>query len=161
MARQSGRLRGQEVDATEGQNVNPPLATANWQEMFAAMEAQLRETQAELRAVRQQAAPPVPEVEIRQAEVPVHALGPVVREGRIEPLYEQFRKQHSPTFEGSIDRLVSEEWLELITSTLNFMGVEGSDRVACARHMLRGSARIRWGIVVQTRDIGTMLWVQS
>ena len=50
--------------------------------MFAAMEAQLRETQAELRAIRQQATPPVPEVEIRQAEVPMHAPAPLVREIR-------------------------------------------------------------------------------
>ena len=54
MVRQSGRLRGQEADAPGERNVNPPPpAPANWQEMFAAMEAQLRETQAELRAVRQ------------------------------------------------------------------------------------------------------------
>ena len=146
MARQSGRLRGQEADAAEGQNVNPPPAPANWQEMFAAMEAQLRETQAELRAVRQQAAPPVPEVEIGQVEVPVHAPAPVVREGTLEPLYERFRKQHPPTFEGISDPLVAEEWLELITSTLNFMGIKGNDRVACASHMLRSSARIWWGV---------------
>ena len=38
------------------------------------------------------------------------------------------------------------------------MGVEGNDRVVCARHMLRGSARIWWGVVGQTRDIGTMSW---
>ena len=74
--------------------------------------------------------------------MPVHAPAPVAREGRIEPLYEQFRKQHPPTYEGSIDPLVAEERLKLITSTLNCMGVEGSDRVACASHMLRGSARI-------------------
>ena len=67
MARQSGRLRGQEADAAEGQNVNPPPAPANWQEMFAAMEARLHESEAELRALRQQAAPPVPEVGIRLA----------------------------------------------------------------------------------------------
>ena len=51
MARQLGRLRGLEADATGGQNINPPPALANWQEIFAAMESQLRETQAELRAV--------------------------------------------------------------------------------------------------------------
>ena len=80
MACQSGRLRGKVADATGERNVNPPPppAPANWQEMFAAMEAQLRETQAKLREVRQQATPPVPEVEIRQAEVPVHAPAPVV-----------------------------------------------------------------------------------
>ena len=65
MARQSGRLRGQEADATGGQNVNPPPAPANWQEMFVAMEAKLRGSEAELRAFRQQVAPPVPEEEIQ------------------------------------------------------------------------------------------------
>ena len=46
MVRQSGRLRGQEADATGERNVNPPPrpAPANLKEMFAAMEAQLRET---------------------------------------------------------------------------------------------------------------------
>ena len=102
--------------------------------------------------------PPLPEVEIRQVEVPVHAHVPVVREGRIEPFYERFRKQHPPTFEGSIDPLIVEEWLELITSTLNFMGVEGNEKVACVSHMLRGNACIWWGVVSQMRDIGTMSW---
>lgn len=123
-----------------------------------AMEARLRESDVELRAVRQQAAPPVPEVEIRQAEVPVHASAPVIREGRIELLYERFRKQHLPTFEGTINPLVVEDWLDLITSTMNFIGVEGNDRVACASHMLRGNACIWWGFVGQTRDIGRMSW---
>ena len=42
MARQSGRLRGQEADASGEQNINPPPAPAIWRELFAAMEAQLR-----------------------------------------------------------------------------------------------------------------------
>ena len=64
MTSQSGRLRGQEAEAAGEPNVNPPPVPANWQEMFAAMEARLRESEAELRALRQQAAPSVPEVEI-------------------------------------------------------------------------------------------------
>ena len=46
--------------------------------------------------------------------------------------------------------------MELITSTLDFMKVEGNDRVACASHMLRGDARIWWGVVGQRRDVATM-----
>ena len=67
MAHQSGRRRCQEAEATGEPNVNPPPAPENWQEMFAAMEARLHESEAELRALRQQAAPPVPEVGIRLA----------------------------------------------------------------------------------------------
>lgn len=100
----------------------------------------------------------MPEIQIRQAEVHVHARAPVIREGRIESLFDRFRKQKPSMFEGSIDPIVTEEWLELITSTLKFMGVEGSDRVAYASHMLRGSAHILWGIVAQTRDIEMMSW---
>ena len=52
MASQSGRLQGQEAEAAGEPNVNPPPAPTNWQEMFAAMEARLREFEAELRALR-------------------------------------------------------------------------------------------------------------
>lgn len=108
--------------------------------------------------LRRQATPPVPKVEIRPTEVLVYAPIPMVMEGRIEPLYEQFRKQHPLTIFGSIQLLVVEELLELITSYLNFIGVEGNNRVACTRHMLRGNARISWAVVSQTMDIGVMLW---
>ena len=52
----------------------------------------------------------MPEVENRHAEVPVHAPTHVVRERTLEPLYERFRMQHPPTFEGCSDPLVAEEW---------------------------------------------------
>ena len=147
MVRQSGRLRCQEADVVGEQNRDPPPALTNWQEMFAAMEAQLLHVEAELRWYRQHAALPAPEVEIRQAEVPVHASVSMVRERKIEPLYEQFKKKHPLTFEVGTDPLVVEGWLKLITSTLDFMGVKGSDRVTCASHVLRGDTRIWWGIV--------------
>ena len=68
MTSQSSRLQGQEAEAVGQLNVNPSPAPANWQEMFAAMEARLRESEAELRALRQQDAPPAPEVEICLAQ---------------------------------------------------------------------------------------------
>ena len=36
--------------------------------------------------------------------------------------------------------------------------MDDNDRVACASHMLRGSARIWWGVVGQRRDIRMMSW---
>ena len=77
-----------------------------------------------------------------------------------EPLFERFRKQHPPTFEGGTDPLMAEQWMDLISSTLDFMGVEGNDRVACASYMLRSDARIWWGVVGQMQDVKLMTWEQ-
>ena len=77
-----------------------------------------------------------------------------------EPLFERFWKQHPPTFEGSTDPLVAEMWMDLVTSILDFMGVEGNDRVSCASYMLRGDARIWWGVVSQIRDVRALSWEQ-
>ena len=38
--------------------------------------------------------------------------------------------------------LVAEQWMDLVTSILDIMGVEGNDRVSCASYMLKGDARI-------------------
>lgn len=75
-----------------------------------------------------------------------------------EPLYERFRKQHPPTFDGSTDPLKAEQWLDMLSSILMFMGIEGNDRVACAVHTFRDDARIWWGVVTQIRDEETMTW---
>ena len=50
--------------------------------------------------------------------------------------------------------------MDLVTSILDFMGVVGNDRVSCASYMLRGDARIWWGVVSQIRDIQTLTWEQ-
>ena len=46
----------------------------------------------------------------------------------------------------------------MITSILDFMRVEGNDRVACATYMLREDARIWWEVASQTRDVSTLSW---
>ena len=52
------------------------------------------------------------------------------------------------------------EWMELITSTLDFMKVKGNDWVACASNMLWEDAQIWWGVVGQRRDVATMTWAK-
>ena len=91
---------------------------------------------------------------------PVQPPAPVppVIVGNREPLFERFRKQHPPTFEGSTDPLVAEQWMDLVTSILDLMGVAGNDRVSCASYMLRGDARIWWGVVSQIRDVQALSW---
>lgn len=65
------------------------------------------------------------------------ALAPPIRNDMREPLYDRFRKHHPPTFEGRTNLLRVEQWLGTIPSILDFIKVEGNDRVACASHMLR------------------------
>ena len=86
--------------------------------------------------------------------VPVVQIGEVVN--RWEPLYERFRKQQPPIFEGGPDPLKAEQWLTMITTILDFMRIEGHDRVACATYMLREDARIWWEVASQTRDVATL-----
>ena len=140
MTRQSDCIRARCEGPQENGDISP-AATVNWQEMFAAMEARLRQQDEELRKFRRQAAQPVPEA----VPPPVQAPAPVpVVEVNREPLFERFRKQHPPTFEGGTDPLMAEQWMDLISSTLDFMGVEGNDRVACASYMLRNDECIWW-----------------
>ena len=77
---------------------------------------------------------------------------------RRELLYERFRRQHPPTFEGGPDPLKGEKWMSIITVILDFIRVEGHDRVACATYLLRENARIWWQMASQTRDVTTLAW---
>ncbi|KAL5579861.1 hypothetical protein UlMin_012303 [Ulmus minor] len=76
----------------------------------------------------------------------------------IEPLYERFRKQHPPIFEGSSDPLVAEEWLRSIEDTFNFMRLNDHERVLCAIYMLRKDARFWWDVVKQTLNAKALVW---
>ena len=49
-----------------------------------------------------------------------------------EPLYERFRRQHPPTFDGGPALLKAKQWMSMVTTILDFMRVEVHDRVACA-----------------------------
>ena len=62
-----------------------------------------------------------------------HVVAPVVRApevgNRWEPLCERYKRQHPPIFEGGPDPLKVEQWMSMITSIMDFMRVEGNDRV--------------------------------
>ena len=88
--RQSERLR-----VYENEDVPPPAQT-NWKEILASMEVRMLRAQEEARMYRRQAPPPVLGSEVPPVQAPVAA--PPVREVNREPLYECFRKQHTPTF---------------------------------------------------------------
>lgn len=146
MSHQSDRLRGRDAGGNGNSGQDPPPAPANWQEVFAAIEAWMLQAENELRQMRQMAPPPEPKLVIPQVQAPVHIPPP--REDRREPLHERFRKQRPPTFEGGTDPLKAEQWLDIVSFVLDFMDVEVNDRVACASHMLRDDACIWWGVVM-------------
>ena len=73
-------------------------------------------------------------------------------------MYERFRKQQPSIFEGGPDPLKAEQWMTMITTSLDFMRVEGHDRVACATYMLREDARIWWEVASQTKDVTALTW---
>ena len=104
--------------------------------------------------MRQQAPSQVTGLPIQHNVAPV--LVQLVVENRWEPLYERFRKQHPPTFEGGPDPLRAEQWMNMISSILDFMRVQGNERVACASYMFREDARIWWDVVVQRRNVSVM-----
>ena len=83
-----------------------------------------------------------------------------VVENRLEPLYERFREQHLIIFKGGSDPLETEAWMELVTSTPDYIRIEGNDRVACASNMLWENDRIWWGMIGQHRDVATMTWAE-
>ena len=48
----------------------------------------------------------------------------------------------------------------MLSSILDFIGIEGNVRVACASHTFRDDVRIWWGIASQIRDVREMSWEQ-
>ncbi|XP_060974744.1 uncharacterized protein LOC133039805 [Cannabis sativa] len=81
-----------------------------------------------------------------------------VPEGRWEPIYERFRKQHPPNFEGGSNPMEAEEWLRTMEGIVEYMWLSNGDSVACAASLLKEDARIWWDIIKQTRDVAAMTW---
>ncbi|KAL5570459.1 hypothetical protein UlMin_027034 [Ulmus minor] len=76
----------------------------------------------------------------------------------IEPLYERFRKQHPPVFEGFSDPLVAKEWLRSIEDIFNFTRLNDHERVLCAIYMLRKDAQFWWDVFKQTLNVEALVW---
>ena len=78
----------------------------------------------------------------------------------MESVYERFRKQHAPNFEGTIDPFEAEEWLRKVEPILTHMNLSNADRISCVSSLLRKDARIWWDLVQQTNDVTTMIWTR-
>ncbi|KAL5565524.1 hypothetical protein UlMin_027032 [Ulmus minor] len=87
-------------------------------------------------------------------------LTPQFTTNSVEPLYERFRKQGPPTFEGSNDPLAAEEWLRNIERILDFMKLSDQERIMCATYKLTKDARYWWEVTGQTKDLETLSWIE-
>ncbi|KAL5561945.1 hypothetical protein UlMin_031692 [Ulmus minor] len=85
---------------------------------------------------------------------------PQARVNTIGPLYERFRKQGPPSFEGTTDPLVAEEWIRSIERILDFMMLTDQERIMCATYMFIKDARYWWDVAKQTRDLTTLSWTE-
>ncbi|XP_062119045.1 uncharacterized protein LOC133832754 [Humulus lupulus] len=75
-----------------------------------------------------------------------------------EPVYECFRKQAPPSFEGKVYPMVVEDWLKSVEAIFDHMELNDHQRVSYVTHLLKMDARIWWDVVKQTRDLNTMTW---
>ena len=78
----------------------------------------------------------------------------------MEPVYERFRKQHAPNFEGTTDPFEAEEWLRNVEPILAHMNLNNADRISCVSSLLKKDARIWWDLVQQSHDAATMTWTR-
>ena len=78
----------------------------------------------------------------------------------IEPMYERFRRQQPPTFDGSADPSIAEDWNKRIQRIFNFMRLSDEEKVMCAVNQLVKGASYWWDLVAQTEDVTTMTWAQ-
>ena len=69
----------------------------------------------------------------------------------LEPLYERFRKQNPPTFEGSTNPLEAEEWLRFVEAILDFIRLNDQENISCATFMFKKNAHYWWDVVRKPR----------
>ena len=75
-----------------------------------------------------------------------------------EPVYERFRKQQPPTFEGDADPLIVEEWMGGLEKIFDFMNLTDQEKVAYAVYQMKSNSRIWWDAVKKTVDVNTLTW---
>ncbi|KAL5563846.1 hypothetical protein UlMin_033593 [Ulmus minor] len=83
---------------------------------------------------------------------------PEIERINLEPLYERFRKQNPPTFEGSTNPLEAEEWLRSVEAMLDFMRLNDQEKISCATFMFKKNARYWWDVVKRTKNLRELTW---
>ena len=75
-----------------------------------------------------------------------------------EPVYERFRRQKPPQFDGTHDPSTAEEWFKRLQHIFGYMGLTDAEKVACAVNQLDKETMCWWEVVGQTEDFHAMTW---
>ena len=96
-----------------------------------------------------------------QPQEPVQEAPPVVIPALAqvgEPVYERFRRQKPPTFNGSHDPVEAEDWLKKVQRIFAYMKLEDHEKLACAVNQLEREALCWWKYVVMTKGEDNATW---
>lgn len=157
MDSQSGCIRARLKEIEENVEVSPSVS-AKWQAMLAALEARMLRAEEEISRYKGQVPSTIPAVEVQPVQAPVTAIP--MGNANEETWYEKFKSHYPRTFEGGTNQLRAERWIALITSILDYMEIEGHERMTCAIQLLKDGSRIWWGVVAQLKDVETMSWAE-
>lgn len=156
--------------AEEGESLDARIARIEQSLERQAREAQQRNEQTErqnrlmallLERMDQQVQPDPPLAAENQPQEPLPAL-PVARAEELnyripdvapvigEPVYERFRKQKPPVFEGGPDPVTAENWIKKIQQIVSYMQLSDAERVACAIYQMTFEARSWWEVTVMS-----------
>ena len=75
-----------------------------------------------------------------------------------EPVYERFRRQKQPTFNGSTDPVEAEDWLKKFQRIFAYMKLEDHEKLACAVNQLEREALCWWEYVVMAEGEENTTW---
>ena len=102
--------------------------------------------------------PPPPAQPAPQAANPVAPEVPPAVNQVGEPVYERFRRQKPPRFDGTHDPATAEEWFKRLQHIFGYMGLADAEKVACAVTQLDKEAMCWWEVVGQTEDLHAVTW---
>ena len=83
-------------------------------------------------AQQEQAAQPQERPEVPVAAANPHQEAQPVAPVVAEPVYERFRRQKPPMFDGTPDPAVAEDWIKRLQQIFGYMRLIDTEKVACA-----------------------------
>ena len=90
-------------------------------------------------------------------------LRPNVQMLRMAPLidkliYERFKKQKPPIFQGTPDPKKVESWIKRIQQIFEYMQLTGAQKLAYSIYLFDDEARCWWKMIVQIKPIEIISW---
>ncbi|XP_073024223.1 uncharacterized protein [Primulina eburnea] len=77
---------------------------------------------------------------------------------RLEAVYEIFRRMIPKDFSGTIDPMITKEWIKSIEVIFAFMELQDTDRARCATFLSTGDARLWWESASMSVNLQTLTY---